>query len=249
MWKWIPFLRCSTTSLGVSSNGGRGFCPVRLPNVATLSGAGRKPRQRQSGENYKVARQRRGKGNQMKKYYVSGNEWETLEEAVEAVLEEIDEDAFDDFLHDEFGWNIDICDVDFDPVEVLKEMSSYDYDCKYDEWKDDIRDKIEDEIDSMCAGDTDFLYGIKVEVYDDEEEDEEEAPAHSLLTETVHTVEDEMEFDISEAMHAQGEIAAMLANIPSVYVNRDELNKQLSELYDRLQNLAIGIHTIKERSS
>lgn len=186
----------------------------------------------------------------MLKYVVSGMEFDTIDEAIEEFVSELDEDCFEDYLHDEYGYDVDICGEYFDPVEILREYTRGDYDDKYDEWLEEAKEEFEDSIRNMEADDSETLYGIEFEcIEDEEEEDEEETPAPAPVSAPRHTVEDEAEFDAAEAMRLTGELAEMLAAIPSVYVDKDKLKRQLDDLTGRLECVIIGIHTIKERSS
>ena len=191
-----------------------------------------------------------GKEIKMLKYVVSGMEFDTIDEAIEEFVSELDEDCFEDYLHDEYGYDVDICGEYFDPVEILREYTRGDYDDKYDEWLEEAKEEFEDSIRNMEADDSETLYGIEFEcIEDEEEEDEEETPAPAPVSAPRHTVEDEAEFDAAEAMRLTGELAEMLAAIPSVYVDKDKLKRQLDDLTGRLECVIIGIHTIKERSS
>ena len=172
----------------------------------------------------------------MKKYFVSGEEFETIEEAVEAVLSEIDEDEFDEYLHDEYGYYVDICGEDFDPVEVLRLFDSRLYDDKFDEWKDEIKDEIEDTLEEMEDGDTETLYGVDIERIDDEDEDEdEEAPAPAPVLPA--SPKEKAQEALSEGITAYRALAEMLGGVPSLYLDKAAADANLKAILDSLNTL------------
>lgn len=53
------------------------------------------------------------------------------------VREKYDEDEFDEMLDEVYG-SIEICNIDFDASQILRECDPIAYDCAYDEYIDDM---------------------------------------------------------------------------------------------------------------
>ena len=173
----------------------------------------------------------------MKKYLVFGEEYETISEAVEAFMDAVDEDTFDDYLHDEYGCSVDICGEDFDPVELLRDYDSSLYEDKFEDWKREVEEEVEDTIGYMEADDIETLYGIDIECIDDEDEDEEEENASQSLLSTVYSAEDRAKMAVSDALEAAGKLEEFLKGIPSLYLNKTEADKYILELRSALSCL------------
>lgn len=104
----------------------------------------------------------------MKKYYVNGTDLDSIEEAMAEVMEEIDEYVFEEYLHEEYGYYVNVCDCEFDPVDLLRAMGYYGD--RFSDWKDEIRSDVSDALEALSAGDTDTIYGVDIELIDEDEE-------------------------------------------------------------------------------
>ena len=171
----------------------------------------------------------------MKKYLVFGEEYETISEAVEAFMDAVDEDTFDDYLHDEYGCSVDICGEDFDPVEVLRDYDSSLYDDKFEDWKREVEEEVEDTIGYMEADDIETLYGIDIECIDDEGEDEEETPAPAPVLPA--SIEEKAQAAVVEAMEAYKGLCAMMKEVPNLYLNKSEADEKMRVLRNTIDTL------------
>lgn len=123
----------------------------------------------------------------MKKYYVNGTELESIEEAMAEVMEEIDDYAFEESIHEEYGYYVNVCDCEFDPVDLLREMGYYDD--RFSDWKDEIRSDVSDALEDLSAGETETIFGVDVELIDEDEELFEDAGKKiSMIREFVSSV-------------------------------------------------------------
>ena len=112
----------------------------------------------------------------MKKYYVNDYEYETIEEATDAVFDDMEEDVFEEWLHEEHGYYVDICDNEYDPVDVLRAMG--DFDDMMGDWKSEHYGEAMGAIARLDVGDSETIFGSFVEVKDTDAEMFEEARKH-----------------------------------------------------------------------
>ena len=82
------------------------------------------------------------------KWIIDGTEYTELEEATEAILDEIPEDDYNDWI-DEVYPEIEIGCCRFYASEILKELDPIAYDCGMDDFKESIRESIQDELYGM----------------------------------------------------------------------------------------------------
>lgn len=101
-------------------------------------------------------------------FIVHGERYVELEDAVDAVIDGIDSKEYDDYL-DETHEMVQIAGAEYTPSYVLKEVDPLYYDCSFSDWTDSLRDEITETLECMDCGDSDTVYGVDVEVEDEEE--------------------------------------------------------------------------------
>jgi len=109
------------------------------------------------------------------KWIVNGEEHTEFFTAVNAVINEIHESEFDNYLNNTYG-NINICDLEYSAADVLADVDPIAYRDKLIVWLTMIHDEVEGDLDAMCYGDKVIMYGVYVDCVeeDDEEEDAED---------------------------------------------------------------------------
>ena len=107
----------------------------------------------------------------MKKYIVENEEFEALEEAVDCIMDNADfDDAFADFLHDEYDDEVEICGEYYDAVDVLYNYDRDAYNDKFDMWLDGKREEVENRIRRAEVGSVLSIDGFEVEITDTDAE-------------------------------------------------------------------------------
>lgn len=105
----------------------------------------------------------------MKKWIVDGEEFTTIEDAVQEVLDEAPDltEAFEEGITDEHGYTtyIEVCDGEFETIELLERLGVYER--MYDDWAEDVRRDLQKDIERMNAGDSIERYGTDIECVDD----------------------------------------------------------------------------------
>lgn len=96
-------------------------------------------------------------------YIVEDERYDDLEDAVDAVIDNIDTDEFDEFLNEVYS-DIEIAGVFYSPARVLHKVDPIYYNCAFCDWTDGLRDEIAEAIEGMRYGDSETVYGVDVEV-------------------------------------------------------------------------------------
>ena len=150
----------------------------------------------------------------MKKYYVNGEEFDEMLDALGAIMEDGEfEDEFEDFLRDEYGDEVEICGSAFDAVEALKTLDRDEYHDKYNTWEDGKRDDIEMELRRLEFGEVYDFNGCDVEIKDTDAE------------------------MFNEAREALSALREWMANAPKLYANNPPMDKAdaLSAFIDTME--------------
>ena len=97
-----------------------------------------------------------------------------LDDAVEAVIEAIDQDAFDQYIN-EVEPEVVLWGNSYAPSEVFKEVDPTGYDTAFSDFCDGQHDYVRGELQALGHMESITPCGVEVESYDeDEDEDEEE---------------------------------------------------------------------------
>ena len=107
-----------------------------------------------------------------RKYWVT-EEFDDARKAADHIMENCDEDYYDDML-DECYEDAIICGYRYSPSNALRKVDPIAYRCGRSDWEDFEAGEIADQLERMDDGETDSFYGFEVECIDDEEEDEDD---------------------------------------------------------------------------
>lgn len=108
----------------------------------------------------------------MAKYIIGGeNAFDTAEEAADYIIEDMDDDAYDEML-DECYENIDICGYSYSPSVALSRVDEVAYNCGRNDYYDSLRPDIVDELERIDDGESTDIYGYNVEFKTGESEEE-----------------------------------------------------------------------------
>ena len=107
------------------------------------------------------------------KYCVFTEEYYSAQDAAQAVIDNMDESAYDEMLDECYG-EVNVAGFTYSTSEALFKLDPIAYRCGMSDYYDSLREDIERDIDRMCCGETEVFYGIDVDAFDDEEETEEE---------------------------------------------------------------------------
>jgi hypothetical protein len=108
----------------------------------------------------------------MTKYIINGHEFDTAEETADYIIDNMDDDAFDEMLDETYG-DIEICGYSYSASLALSRVDEIAYNCGRNDYYDSLRPDIIDELEDIDEGETSDVYGYEVE-HVGEEEDEEE---------------------------------------------------------------------------
>ena len=106
------------------------------------------------------------------KYFVNGDAMDK-DAAIEAILEEVETDQYDEFLDEAYG-EVEIAGMTFSTSYALKELDPTAYRCGFNDYTDGLRDEVGDLLDGLDYGDEDEFFGVSVTAEDDKEEETEE---------------------------------------------------------------------------
>jgi hypothetical protein len=107
------------------------------------------------------------------KWIIDGEEYTSAREAADYIMENCDDDAYDEMLDECYG-EIEICGLSYSASIALYRVDEIAYNCGRNDWADSEAGNIADELEGMDGGDTNEFYGYEVEAIDDEDEDEED---------------------------------------------------------------------------
>lgn len=108
----------------------------------------------------------------MTKYIIDGEkEFQTAEEAADYIVENMDDDVYDEMLDECYG-DIEICGYSYSASLALYRVDETAYRCGRNDYFDGLRPDILDELDNMDSDDTTTIYGLEVEFSSDEIEEE-----------------------------------------------------------------------------
>ena len=113
----------------------------------------------------------KGKVRKMMKWIVDGIECDTIDEAVNEVMDNMDgATEFEDEITNEHGYSIylDVCDGEFDTIDLLQRLGVYDD--MFDDWKEEQRDNIRSAIENVGAGEMESVFDLDVECVDEDAE-------------------------------------------------------------------------------
>lgn len=100
-------------------------------------------------------------------------EFETVEEAAQYIIDNLDGDDYDAMLDEVYG-EVDICGYTYSASYALQNLDPIAYRCGMTDYYDSLYSDIVFDIERMYEGDTDEFYGFEVECTAEKEEDEEE---------------------------------------------------------------------------
>jgi len=106
-------------------------------------------------------------------YLVNGKQYEDSEEAAQAVFDEADDDAYDEWL-DEVTGDVQIGSLTYSASRVLSEIDPIAYRCGRSDWEEFERDAVIEQIDGLGEEDEIDIFGVSVEAISEEEPDDEE---------------------------------------------------------------------------
>ena len=105
----------------------------------------------------------------MKKWIVDGEEFTTIEDAIEEIIDNGDlQEEFEEFIHDEHGYSVylEVCDGEWETIELLQKLDVYD--SMFDDWLDYTKKPaMRSALESMNVGDKTEIGYCEVEVIDD----------------------------------------------------------------------------------
>ena len=104
--------------------------------------------------------------------YFGTTECEDARDAAEYIMENCDEECYDDFL-DECYEEVEICGYKYAPSVALYHVDPTAYRCGRSDWEDFEAGEIAYELERMDDGEELSFYGFDVECIEDEEEDED----------------------------------------------------------------------------
>lgn len=103
----------------------------------------------------------------MTKYIIDdSHEFETAEEAADYIIENMDDDVYDEMLDDCYE-DIDICGYSYSPSVALSRVDEVAYNCGRNDYYDSLRPDIVDELEGMDFGDTTTIYDFEIEYTED----------------------------------------------------------------------------------
>lgn len=102
-------------------------------------------------------------------------EFETVEEAAQYIIDNLDGDDYDAMLDEVYG-EVDICGYTYSASYALQNLDPTAYRCGMSDYYDSLYYDVVDILKGIWEGDTDEIYGFEVEYteYEEEEEEEEE---------------------------------------------------------------------------
>lgn len=145
----------------------------------------------------------------MHKWVVQGEEFTDSDRAAEAVLDIAGDELYEQMLYECYGEDVSICGLDYDPVYVLREIDPIAYRVGRADALDGYRNDVKQDLEQMDEiNDTTTIYGVSVDYYYDEEEDQErikEAADELGWTTTFHVDGDDHKTVIFSACSPAGE--------------------------------------------
>lgn len=145
----------------------------------------------------------------MHKWVVQGEEFTDSYRAAEAVLDIAGDELYEQILYECYGDDVSICGMHYDPVYVLREIDPIAYRVGKADALDSYMSDVTDDLERMDEiNDTTKIYGVEVNYYYDEEEDQErikEAADELGWTATFHVDGDDHKTVIFSACSPAGE--------------------------------------------
>lgn len=107
----------------------------------------------------------------MMKWIIDGRTFDDARNAAEYILENGDNDAYDEMLDEVYG-EIEICGYSYCASIALYRVDPIAYRCGRSDWEDYEAGEIEYQLERMGDGESDTFYGFDVEAIEEEEEEE-----------------------------------------------------------------------------
>lgn len=101
------------------------------------------------------------------------DEFETVEETAQYIIDNLDGDDYDEMLDEVYG-EVDICGYSYSASYALRNLDPTAYRCGMNDYYDSLYSDVVDILEGIWDGDTDEIYGFEVEYTECEEEEEEE---------------------------------------------------------------------------
>lgn len=89
----------------------------------------------------------------------------SYEDAADYILEKMERSEYENYISDLLP-AVEILGIKLDALEILQNTADIDLDCMFEDWKDSIREDLEQELYRMKDGDHKNLYGFSVDFYE-----------------------------------------------------------------------------------
>lgn len=108
---------------------------------------------------------KKGGINMDKKFTFYGRHFTSKEDAADYILESMNRKEYENIIAPDLP-EVVLLGIELDPLEILRNMADIDFDMAFEDWKDSLREDLENELANMQPGDYHVYYGIPVSFHD-----------------------------------------------------------------------------------